>query len=138
MSVLDDVSPMAVGAVFIVGQIISTLWFTVIFGDQWAHEYGAPNRHVHTKAVPKSAYGIQALCTATMSFSLALLQNWLDVEETDEALKLGAFIAVAFVISNIVPGQMFLQRGRVAALTSGCQSVMVVAMSAVINLVNSQ
>ena len=138
MSVFDDVSPLAVGAAFVVGQIISTLWFTVIFGDQWALEYGVPNRHVHTKAVPASAYIIQALCTVTMSFSLALLHNWLAVKETDEALKLGAFIAVGFVISNIVPGQMFLKRSRVAKLTAGCQSVMVIAMSAVINLVNKQ
>ena len=125
---------LAVLASIVAGQVISTLWFTVIFGEPWAKEYGAPSRREHTKEVPGYTYGVQALCTVVTVLGLALLQRWLSVESVGAALGSGLFVAIAFVAVNILPGQAFLKRWRVAALTAGCQSTMILAISLILGV----
>ncbi len=130
-----SLSPAAVFSGFVVGQIVSTLWFTVLFGDRWARCYGVPSRQLHTKEVPGYTYGVQAACTVAQSVSLALLQDWLDVRSTSDALTMGAFVAAGFCATNLVPGNGFLGKWEVAKLTVGCQATMIVAMSVALRMV---
>ena len=130
----DGINWLAVFASLVLGQVISTLWFTVIFGEPWAQEYGAQSRAAHTKEVPPWTYGVQALCTLTLVICLALFQRWLQVETLSAALISGAFVAVGFCVVNIIPGQAFLKRWRVAAITAGCQTTMILATSALLGV----
>jgi len=43
---------LAVLARVIVCQILSTVWFVVLFGDAWAKEYGAADKKQHTAEIP--------------------------------------------------------------------------------------
>jgi len=116
----------------VAGQVVSTVWFVVLFGEPWAREYGAPNKQQHTKEVPGYTYGVGALCTAALTISLALLQAALGITTVGGALGLAALVSVGFCIATIVPGQAFLKRWRVAALTFGSQTAMIFAISIVL------
>ncbi|MCA9705016.1 MAG: DUF1761 domain-containing protein [Myxococcales bacterium] len=118
----------------IVGQLVSTIWFVVLFGEPWAREYGASSKQQHTKEVPPYTYGVGLLCTATLVVALALLQRALGVTTMGGALGLAAFVSVGFCIATGVPGQAFLRRWRVAALAFGSQVAMIVAISAALVL----
>ena len=123
---------LAVGACVVLGQVISTLWFTAIFGEPWAREYGAADRKAHTSEVPGYTYGVQAACTIVMAISLAVLHRWLDISSIGDGVVLGLFASIGFIVVNVLPGQAFLRRWRVALLCFGCQSVMSIAMSIVL------
>lgn len=125
---------LAVGASFVAAQVVSTLWFTVIFGDVWAREYGAPDRRQHTKEVPGYTYAVQAACTLLMVVSLALLQAWLDVDSLGGALAVGGFVSLGFCVATGVPGQAFLKRWRVAALAVGSQVLMIMTASVILGV----
>ena len=45
----SEINWLAVGASFVAAQVLSTVWFTVLFGDPWAKEYGAADRKQHKK-----------------------------------------------------------------------------------------
>ena len=115
----SEINWLAVLVSVIAGQVISTVWFTVLFGDPWAREYGAADRKQHTKEVPGYTYGVQALCTVALVISLALLQRWLGVDSIGDALMLGGFVSVGLCIATGLPGQAFLKRWRVAGLALG-------------------
>ena len=55
---LSEVNWIAVAAAFVVGQIMLTLWFTVLFGKPWALAFGAQDRAEHSKAVPGYTYAL--------------------------------------------------------------------------------
>lgn len=122
----------AVLAAIVAGQVISTVWFVVLFGEPWAKEYGAFDKKQHTKEVPGYTYAVQILCTVILVMSLAILQQWLAVGSMADALKLGLLVAIGFCVATGVPGQAFLKRWRVAAIAFGCQATMIVAISLIL------
>lgn len=124
----------AVAASVVAGQIISTVWFTALFGKPWAEEYGADSPQQHTKEIPKYTYGIQLLCTIVLVVSLALLQQALNIHSVGAALQLGAFVAIGFCIATGLPGQAFLLRWRVAAIAYGSQVAMILGISLILGL----
>ena len=128
----SEINWLAVLVSVIAGQVISTVWFTVLFGDPWAREYGAADRKQHTKEVPGYTYGVQALCTVALVISLALLQRWLGVDSIGDALMLGGFVSVGLCIATGLPGQAFLKRWRVAGLALGSQVAMILAISLIL------
>lgn len=115
-------------------QVVSTLWFVVLFGEPWAAEFGVKSKKEHAAAVPPYTYGVQVLCTIVSVVALALLHQALGVANIGEALGVGAFVIVGFVLSNGLPGQAFLKRWRVAALSLGCQATMILTVSIVLGL----
>ncbi len=132
-----DLSALNWGAVavsVIAGQIISTLWFTALFGKPWAQEYGASSPQEHTLDIPKYTYGVQLLCTIVLVISLALLQQALSVQTASAALQVGAFVAIGFCIATGLPGQAFLRRWRVAAIALGSQVAMILGISLIFGL----
>lgn len=116
----------------VAGQIISTVWFTALFGEPWAKEYGATDRKEHTKQVPGYTYAVQALCTIVLVIGSAIVQRSLGVDTFGEALGFAAFVSLVFVVATGIPGQAFLKRWRVAALAGGSQVVMVFAVSIIL------
>lgn len=131
---LSDFNWGAVVVSVIAGQIISTLWFTALFGEPWAREYGAADRKQHTKEVPGYTYGVQALCTVILVLTLAALQQWLAVDSASEALTLGVLVAIGFAVATGLPGQAFLRRWRVAAIACGSQVAMILGISLILGL----
>ncbi len=124
----------AVVAAVVAGQILSTLWFTVVFGDPWAQEYGAADRKQHTAEIPGYTYGVQLLCTVVMVLSVGLLQQALGAEGVGGALTTACFVTVGFAVATALPGLAFLKRWRVAAITLGNQAVMILAASLILGL----
>ena len=125
---------LAVLAGFVAGQVVSTIWFVVIFGDPWAKAYGAVDKKQHTKEVPPYTYGVGMLCTFALTVSIALLQGALSVTTIGGAIQLGVFLSVGFCIATLVPGQAFLRRWSVAVLAGGSQVAMILTISVVLAL----
>ena len=124
----------AVLASVVAGQLISTVWFTALFGEPWAEEYGAASRQQHTEEVPGYTYGIGLLCTIVLVMSIASLQQALSIESAGRALGLGLFLAVGLCIATGLPGQAFLKRWRVFFIAYGSQTVMILAISLILAL----
>ena len=118
----------------VAAQLISTVWFTVLFGERWAAEYGAATRQQHTKEVPGYTYGVGLLCTVVLVLSIASLQRALSIESAGSALGFGLFVAVGLCIATGLPGQAFLKRWRVFLIAYGSQTVMILAISFILAL----
>ncbi len=131
---LSEINWWAVLASVVAGQVISTVWFVVLFGDPWAKEYGAADKKQHTKEVPGYTYGVQLLCTVLLVLSLAVVQQWLAVDSVGEALMLAGLVIIGFTVATGLPGQAFLKRWRVAAIALGSQAAMIVGISLVLAL----
>ncbi len=116
----------------IAGQVISTLWFVVIFAAPWAEEYGAADAKQHTAEIPPYTYGLRVLSTATLTLSIALLQGALGTSGAMEGIMLGLVVAVGFCCATMLPGQAFLKRLRVFAIAAGSQTVMILAISTIL------
>ena len=129
---LSGINWLAVGVSIVAGQIISTVWFVVLFAQPWAREYGAENAKQHTKEIPGYTYAVQIACTATMVVALAVLHRAVGVRSIGDAVALGLLVAIGFCIATGVPGQAFLKRWRVAAIAFGCQATMLVAVSVIL------
>ncbi len=125
---------LGIAAGVIAGQIVSTLWFVVLFGDPWAREYGAKDRKEHTKEVPGHVYAVGLACTVALVTAIALLQQALAVTTIGAAIELGVLLSVGLCIATGLPGQAFLRRWRVAALASGSQVAMILVISVVLVL----
>lgn len=132
MDHLSELNVLAIVVSIVAGQILSTLWFTVLFGDPWAQEYGAPSRQAHTAEVPGTTYGVQLLCTVVLTVSLAVLHRMVGVASVADGLGVGLFVAVGFMLATLLPGQAFLKRWRVAAIAGGSQTVMILAISTIL------
>ena len=132
MDHLSDINVLAVIVSIVAGQILSTLWFTVLFGEPWAKEYGADSRQQHTSEIPGYTYGVQLLCTVVLTLSLAVLHRMVGVASLTDGLGIGLFVAIGFNVTNLLPGQAFLKRWRVAAITAGNQSAMIIVISAIL------
>jgi len=124
----------AVVASIIAGQIISTVWFVVLFGDPWAREYGAADKKQHTAEIPGYTYGVQVLCTVVLTLSLALFQRWIGVDSVGDAIGSALFVIVGFAVATGLPGQAFLKRWRVAGIAYGSQAAMILGISLILGL----
>lgn len=118
----------------IAGQVVSTIWFVILFGEPWARAYGAKDKKQHTKEVPGYTYAVGVLCTAALVIAIAVLQNALAVKTLGSALQLGLFLSVGFCIATGVPGQAFLRRWNVAVIAYGSQVAMILVISTVLVL----
>lgn len=129
-----DFNWLAIVVSIVVGQIISTLWFTVIFGDPWAKEYGASSSQEHTKELPFYTYIVGLISTAVLTITIALLQKSLSVSTFGGALTLGLALAIGICVATILPGQAFLRRYRVFAIAAGSQVVLILVISIILAL----
>jgi len=118
----------------VVGQVISTLWFTVLFGEPWAQAYGAVSKQQHTKEIPPYTYAVAILSTALITISIALLQQALSIGTVSNGFLLGLVLAVGICSASILPGQAFLKRFPVFLITAGVQSVMILVISIILAL----
>ena len=125
---------LAIGASFIAGQIISTVWFVVLFGEPWAREYGAADQKQHTKEVPGYTDAVGAVCNLLLVLTIATLQNALGITGLGGALALGVLLSVGLCTATIVPGQAFLKRWRVAAICAGSQVAMILGISTILGV----
>lgn len=116
----------------VVGQVVSTIWFVVLFGEPWARAYGAKSKKEHTEQVPGYTYGVGAACTFVLTVSIALLHAALSVTSVGAALSLGVLLSVGFCVATCLPGQAFLRRYDVAWIACGSQTAMILAISAVL------
>ncbi len=123
---------LAIIASVIAAQAISTIWFTALFGNAWAAEYGATDKQQHTKAIPGYVYGVGLVCTTILVLSIAILQRALSVDSVGSAIGLGLFIAIGLCAATGLPGQAFLQRWRVFAIAYGSQTVMILTISIIL------
>lgn len=131
---LSDINWLAVLASVVAGQVISTVWFVVLFGEPWAHEYGAADKKQHTQEIPGYTYGVQVLCTVALVLSLAVLHRWLAVDSVGQALGLAALVSVGLCVATGLPGQAFLKRWRAAAIALGSQVAMIFGISLILGL----
>lgn len=116
------------------GQLVSTIWFVVLFGEPWAREYGAADKAQHTKEVPPYTYGVGLVCTLALTVSIALLQQALSITTVGGAIQLGLLLSVGLCIATLLPGQAFLRRYRVALIAGGSQVAMILTISVVVLL----
>ena len=100
----------------IAGQMISTIWFVVLFGEPWAADYGTDSKQQHAREIPGYTYGVGLLCTIILVLSIAALQQALSIESVSSAIGLGLFLAVGFCAATGLPGQAFLKHWRVFLL----------------------
>lgn len=121
-------------AAVVTGQIVSTVWFVVLFGDGWAREYGAATKAEHTRQIPPYTYAVGLACTIVLTMGLAWLQARLDIGSVGDALALGALVAVVFAVAAVLPGYAFLQRWRAFGYAQGCQAAMILVISVVLGL----
>ncbi len=119
----------------VVGQVVSTVWFVVLFGEPWARAYGAKSKQEHTRQVPGYTYAVGVACTFVLTVSIALLHAALGVTEVGAALGLGAFLGLGLCVATCLPGQAFLRRYDVAWIAAGSQTAMILAISATLVLV---
>lgn len=125
---------LAIVVSIVIGQVISTVWFTALFGDAWARAYGAESKQQHTKEVPPYTYGVGLLSTAVLTISIALLQRAISISSIGGALVLGLVLAIGICCATILPGQAFLKRYPVFLMSAGSQSVMILVISIILAL----
>lgn len=118
----------------VVGQVISTVWFTALFGDPWARAYGAESKEQHTKEVPMYTYAVGLLSTAVLTISIALLQRAMSISTIGGALLLGIVLAIGICCATMLPGQAFLKRYSVFLIAAGSQSAMLLVISIILAL----
>ncbi len=98
----------AVLASVVAGQVISTVWFAVVFAKPWAAEYGVATPKEHTAAIPPYTDGVQLLTTVAMVLGLALLLPAVGATGPVGGLTVGLLVAACFVLPAVLPGQAFL------------------------------
>ncbi len=132
----DSINWLAILVCLVVGQVLLTVWFAVIFKEPWARAYGGPEMTAkqHTKEVPGYTYAIGALCVVVLSLGLGLLRAMLGVQGVGASLGLGVFVGVAFFVPMAAPAYAFLRRGSAFALAAGSQLALVLALSLVLEL----
>jgi hypothetical protein len=118
----------------VAGQIIATLWFTVLFGDSWAKEYGASSRQQHSSEIPAYTYIIGLFTNIALTLGIYWLQVAMNTDSLSKGLCQGVFISLFFCLPCIAPGQAFLKRWKVLALTAGSQSVIIIVISMILSV----
>lgn len=121
----------AILACVVVGQVVLTVWFAVVFADPWAKAYGAADKAQHTAEVPMYTYGIGLACMILLSVGQAVLHASLGVASIGAGLAVGLYIAVMFCVATALPGYAFLMRYNAFKLAISAQ-VVVILIHAVI------
>ena len=123
---------LAIVVSIVAGQIISTIWFVVLFGDPWAKEYGVDTKQEHAKQIPPWTYAIGLLCTTLLVLSIASLQQVMGVTTVGSAISLGLFIAVGLAAATSLPGYAFLKRYNAFLIAIGSQVAMILGISIIL------
>jgi hypothetical protein len=123
---------LAILACVIVGQIVLTVWFAVIFADPWAKAYGAADKAQHTAEVPMYTYGIGLVCMILLSVGLAVLQKSLGVATIGQGIATGLYVAVMFCVATALPGYAFLRRWSAFQLAIGAQVTVILILSVIL------
>ena len=124
----------AILACIVVGQVVLTVWFAVIFAKPWATAYGVADPKQHTAEVPPVTYGVGLGCMALLCIGLAVLQRSLGVAGLGGGLTIGLFVAVMFVVATALPGYAFLRRYNAFRLAIGAQVLVILVNSAILSL----
>lgn len=127
-----DLNWLAILVSVVVGQVVLTVWFAVLFADPWARAYGAADKAEHTKAIPPYTYGIGLVCMLLLTLGLALFQKNIGVESFGAGLSSGIFVALFFALATALPGYAFLKKLDAAAIAIGSQSVVIVIVSCIL------
>ena len=122
----------AVIAAVIAGQVLLTLWFTLLFGEAWARAYGAEDRAAHTKAVPGSAYGIGLACMIVLVIGTALLHQAAGINSIGGGLIFGVIAALAYGLATVLPGYGFLLKADAGRIAAGSQAAAILVVSLVL------
>ncbi|MEO0342681.1 MAG: DUF1761 domain-containing protein [Pseudomonadota bacterium] len=130
---LLDINWTAIVAAVIVGQILLTLWFTLIFGEPLAKAYGAEGRATHTKDVPASAYFIGLACMVLLVIGTGLLHQAIGISNISGGFVFGVIAALAYGIATVLPGYGFLLKPDAGRLAAGSQAVAILVISLVLS-----
>ncbi len=129
----SEINWVAVIAAIISGQILLTLWFTVLFGKPWAVAYGAENQAAHSKDVPGTAYGIGLACMIALVFGTALLHQAVGVNGIGDGFLFGVIAALAYGVATVLPGYEFLLKSSAGRIAAGSQAAAILVVSVVLS-----
>lgn len=133
---LAGINWLAILVCVIVGQIVLTVWFAVVFADPWARVYGVADKKQHAAEVPKYTYGIGLACMIALTLGLAILQKNLGVTTLGGGLSSGIFVALMFCVATALPGYAFLRRWPAFALAIAAQVVVILILSLILAVWN--
>lgn len=119
----------AIIAGVVIGQVVLTLWFAVLFAEPWAKVYGAVDKAQHAAEVPPYTYGIGLLCMVLLTVGLAVLRSALGVSGFANGLSMGLFVAIMFCLATAVPGYAFLKRWSALKLAIAPQFIVIIVIS---------
>ncbi|MEO0543088.1 MAG: DUF1761 family protein [Pseudomonadota bacterium] len=128
----SDINWIAIVAAVVAGQILLTLWFTLLFGEAWAKAYGADDRAAHTKAVPRSVYGVGLACMILLVIGTELLHQAAGISDIGDGLIFGLIAALAYGIATVLPGYSFLLKSDAGGLAAGSQATVILLASLVL------
>ena len=131
----SEINWIAVAAAVVAGQVLLTLWFTLLFGEPWARAYGAKNRADHTKEVPGSVYGIGLICMVALTLATSLLHQAAGVKGVGDGLIFGVIAAVGYGIAMVLPGYGFLRKSDAGIIAAGSQAAAILVVSLVLSAI---
>lgn len=129
----SDVNWIAVFAAVVAGQILLTIWFTLLFGEPWAKAYGAEDQAAHTKAVPGSVYGVGLACMVLLVIGTELLHRAAGISDIGGGLIFGVIAAFAYGIATVLPGYGFLLKADAGRLAAGSQATAILVVSLILS-----
>ena len=129
----SDLNWIAIIVAIVVGQVLLTLWFTVLIGVPWAKAYGAENRAEHTKDVPGSAYGVGLACMIALVLVTALLHQAAQVSGLSGGLIFGLIAAAGYGVATVLPGYGFLLKSGAGRIAAGSQAAAILVVSLVLS-----
>lgn len=127
-----DLNWLAILLSVVIGQIVLTVWFAVLFADPWAKAYGAADKAEHAKDIPAYTYGIGVACMILLTVGLALFQQNIGVQSLAGGLASGLFVALFFALASALPGYAFLKKLDAAAIAIGSQCVVILIVSSIL------
>lgn len=129
---LAGINWLAVLVCVVVGQVVLTVWFAVVFADPWARAYGVADKKQHAADVPMYTYGIGLACMIALTLGLAILQRNLGVSSLGGGLSSGVFVALMFCVATALPGYAFLRRWSAFGLAISAQVVVILILSVIL------
>ena len=130
----SDLNWIAIIVAVVVGQVLLTLWFTVLFGQPWANAYGAEDRAAHTRDVPGSAYGVGLACMVALVFATAFLHQAAQVTDLSGGLIFGLIAAIGYGVATVLPGYGFLLKSAAGRIAAGSQASAIVVVWLVLSV----
>ncbi len=129
----SDINWIAIVVAVVAGQVLLTLWFTLLFGEPWAKAYGAEDRAAHTKAVPGSVYGVGLACMVLLVIGTELLHQAAGITNLGGGLIFGLIAALAYGIATVLPGYCFLLKADAGRLAAGSQATAILVVSVILS-----